>query len=144
MKADELLKVLDMTEEEQRKQLPFLLDKKAKEHKIATDPNQHSRCLVCDKGYSNLEEYKKFKKQHPTCSPFPYRKSLADLAFRLRDEAVARQDGTWCEAEHEVYLYLEKDKQGWDLDTWFVMEAEPIHWIITAIRAKELANGKKE
>ncbi len=75
--------------------------------------------------------------------------SLADLAFRLRDEVVnndlKNETGWWCEAEYEVFLYLgypEEEEEDIGLDTWCCMYAEPIHWILAALIAKELAKGK--
>lgn len=77
--------------------------------------------------------------------------TLADLAFRLRDEAIAKDDKSeidcwWCEASYQVYLYVigeenEQDEAG--LDTWFSMRAQPIHWIISSLIAKELSNENK-
>jgi hypothetical protein len=69
--------------------------------------------------------------------------SLADLAFRLRDEMVKREDGNWCEAEMQVYDYLGAEKTyDCGLDTYFVMYAQPVYWIIAALIAQEM--GKKD
>ena len=75
-----------------------------------------------------------------------YQALLADLAFRLRDEVVkddlANETGDWCEAEYEVFLHIigeENEKDAIGLDTWCSMYATPIHWIVIAIRAKQLA-----
>lgn len=76
---------------------------------------------------------------------FGDKRLLADLAFKLRDEAVAREDGNWCEAEYEVFLHIigeENEKDAIGLDTWCSMYAKPIHWIIIALIAKQLAKDK--
>ena len=74
---------------------------------------------------------------------------LADLAFRLRDEVIAKDDESeidcnWCEASYEVYLYVIGEENEMEakegLDTWFTMRAKPIHWIIAALIAKEKEN----
>ena len=71
--------------------------------------------------------------------------SLADLAFRLRNEVIEEDDKSeidcwWCEASYEVYLYVIGEENEMEakegLDTWFTMRAKPIHWIITALIAK--------
>ena len=81
-------------------------------------------------------------REHKACCP-------ADLAFRLRDEAIAEDDKSeincsWCEASYEVYLYVIGEENEMEakegLDTWFSMRAKPIHWIIAALIAKEKAN----
>lgn len=116
-KIDELLAVLDMSEEEQ---LAFLNDypnKTIDGHKVMVRGNW------------------RLTKKH-----------LPALAFRLRDETIAKDDESpvdcwWCEASYEVYLYIigegnEMDaKEG--LDTWFSMRAQPIHFIIASLIAKE-------
>jgi hypothetical protein len=65
--------------------------------------------------------------------------SLADLAFRLRDEAVSdlperNAAEKWESALKAVCkhigIYL-------PIDEWFVDHAQPIHWIIAALIAKE-------
>ena len=72
--------------------------------------------------------------------------SNADLAFRLRNEVIAKDDESeidcnWCEASYEVYLYVIGEENEMEakegLDTWFTMRAQPIHWIITALITME-------
>lgn len=67
--------------------------------------------------------------------------SLADLAFRLRDEVVKNHRPEWLKACQLIYLnrcpqirycsLLEGER--------FVLEQNPIHWIIASIKAKHLA-----
>lgn len=70
--------------------------------------------------------------------------SLADLAFRLRDEM-------WIEDAFGDALVLIYKKCSdvvanvTDCFAWFVLNAQPIHWIIAALITKQLAkenNGK--
>ena len=112
---NDLLKVLDMSEEQQQ---IWLIKKEVMVGAV----------LQC-KGGGEL--------------PCPS-ESLADLAFRLRDEVISNdlknETGWWCEESYEVFLYVigeenEQDEVG--LDTWFAMYAKPIHWIIAALIAKE-------
>lgn len=72
-----------------------------------------------------------------------YYPSLADLAFRLRDEAVLLDNFPWACAE--VYNYAHNYKLGPNevpapttlMWIWFANQARPIHWIIAALIAKE-------
>ena len=63
-------------------------------------------------------------------------KSLADLAFRMRDEAVGNYGSDiWFDAVNVVCNHYPEMK--WSLPTWDI-ESQPIHWIIAALIAKEL------
>ena len=73
---------------------------------------------------------------------------LADLAFRLRDEA--NDDVALLEGQRWVYLAHHYKSEHWDdfkkttsfaeSQCWFgYKEAQPIHWIIAALIAKKLA-----
>ncbi len=58
--------------------------------------------------------------------------SLADLAFRLRDEVVTNQgEIAWHKAEVIVCEYMGK------ATCWISHYGQPIHWIIAALKAKE-------
>ena len=62
--------------------------------------------------------------------------SLADLAFRLRDEAVNHQG--WGEAIKDVCDYWQgKNNTGITLSGFWIHRAKPIHWIIAALIALE-------
>ena len=66
---------------------------------------------------------------------------LADLAFRLRDEAVKKSIGFWRDGQLAVFYHVAKQNV-WrvsDLDMWFARHTQPIHWIISSLIAKELA-----
>ena len=64
--------------------------------------------------------------------PYRWRESLADLAFRLRDEAVVNQgEVAWHRAVVKVCDYMGKRI------VWFKGYAQPIHWVIAALIAKE-------
>lgn len=57
--------------------------------------------------------------------------SLADLAFRLRDEVVVNYgDLIWHKATLKICGYMGKNS------IWFKQYAKPIHWIIAALIAK--------
>ena len=61
---------------------------------------------------------------------------LADLAFRLRDEAIVHSH-RWDYGRRSVSDYLDKPLVMWD--EW----SQPIHWIIASLIAKELkCSGK--
>ena len=127
MTNEELLKVLDMSEDEQynwlwKRATTFGFDLKWIDFTVPLS-NPAYACSV-----------KKDTIMH-----------LADLAFRLRDEVIAEDDKSdidcyWCEASYEVYLYVIGEKNEMDtkegLDTWFSMRAKPIHWIIASLIAK--------
>lgn len=62
--------------------------------------------------------------------------SLADLAFRLRDEVLESESGTlhWVMAMFDVYMKMTGSKLlNWK---WGYVKAKPIHWIIAALIAK--------
>lgn len=84
---------------------------------------------------------------------------LADLAFRLRDEAVRDCPEKWekakaivVEARTGIYKYKEvmKGLDGYEnglklrVNTSFCDYAKSKHWIITALIAKELAKVKDD
>ena len=121
MTNEELLAVLDMSEE---------LDPSGFSEQmywvgrnIVSDPDEHQAFI---KGYV----------------------SLADLAFRLRDEAVL-----WFTDFDFVYRYeiqagrvpfaspprIGEEASYPPVWAWVVRSSKPIHWILTAIKAKGLA-----
>ena len=72
--------------------------------------------------------------------------SLADLAFRLRDEAVNIRYSKLVSAMEKVAMKSAKALTSYDMEgfnEWFTMEAQPIDWIIAALIAKELAKQPK-
>lgn len=86
-------------------------------------------------------------------------KSLSDLAFRLRDEVKEKWHNEYCKAKEVVWLYKNEDAQRFKRlaetyylneevdriiqrrEVFFTNHAQPIHWIIAALIAKE-NNGK--
>lgn len=72
---------------------------------------------------------------------------LADLAFRLRDE-IEKSSGTlwWSGAISKVYIYVTANNQTGHkgIMIWFAIKAQPIHWIIAALIAERLAEGKED
>ena len=65
--------------------------------------------------------------------------SLADLAFRLRDEAVAKNHADFHNAIYNIMVKVEGDNK-WATAFWGECLAKPIHWIIAALIAKEQDN----
>ena len=67
--------------------------------------------------------------------------NLADLAFRLRDEAVKSNHADFHEAIYDVMMKVEGCEK-WATAFWGECIAKPIHWIIAAemIKAKESKN----
>ncbi len=62
--------------------------------------------------------------------------SFADLAFRLRDE-VRREKGNYDHAVYIVFNYEKQKKKYENVFYWMAYIAQPIHWIIAALIAKE-------
>lgn len=111
---DDLLKILELTEDEQ---WLFLIKNKVVDGAI----------LQC-KGGGEL--------------PVPAPESFDDLAFRLRDEVLSKVNGiTADQACQKVYFnYIGEVPSGWtqkDIIEWFAFIAKPIHWIIAALIAKK-------
>lgn len=72
------------------------------------------------------------------------RRSLADLAFKLRDEAVKENWGSWVYCVDTVFAYVKpKGYEGKDTNSlvWLATEGKPIHIIIAVLIAKEIANA---
>ena len=67
------------------------------------------------------------------------KESLADLAFRLRDEAVAKNHADFHNAIYNIMVKVEGDNK-WATAFWGECLAKPIHWIIAALIAKEQDN----
>jgi len=106
---NDLLKVLDMSEDEQ---YYWVCQFHAKYHfKISLFPDNHEEM----------------------------RKELADLAFRLRDEAVAKNHADFHNAIYNIMVKVEGDNK-WATAFWGECLAKPIHWIIAALIAKEQDN----
>ena len=61
--------------------------------------------------------------------------SLADLAFRLRDEACKNHHADFHEAIYDIMIKVEGDDK-WATAFWGECIAMPIHWIIAALIAK--------
>ena len=107
MTEQELLAVLDMSEDEQQ---IWLIKKEVMVGAV----------LQC-KGGSEL--------------PCPS-ESLADLAFRLRDEVVAKSHADFHEAIYDIMVKVEGN-DNWATAFWGECIAKPIHWIIAALIAKD-------
>ena len=66
--------------------------------------------------------------------------SLADLAFRFRDEAVKENSRDFHDAIYEVMMKVEGGDK-WATAFWGECIAKPIHWIIAVLITKE-NNGR--
>lgn len=162
MTEQELLAVLDMSEDEQRIKIAKCLSPKPFKHdwlyenavggldNIAT--GEAWACRKC----GHEEIYKRtpvptgqfipavLDKQTGDCGiPDPITESLADLAFRLRDEVENIDD--MLSAIYKVQRRLKKNNKeskliGYAEAVWFAFYAKPIHWIIAALIAKGKSN----
>jgi len=83
---------------------------------------------------TEADQYQWCYEQLPELRNYPL--SLADLAFRMRDEAVKKNIYKYIDAENIVKSHLLIQTNGtinWSYDS------QPIHWIIVSEIAKELA-----
>jgi hypothetical protein len=119
---DDPLKLLDMTEDEQLAKLPYYIQPKPWKH-------------ICSGSFTPS-----------SCDP-----EYAELAFRLRNEAtepmplVFDKDNNWYRAVKRVVdKVLEDDSESDILESlgWLANFGRPIHWIIAALIAKQLAKEK--
>ena len=65
--------------------------------------------------------------------------SLADLAFQLRDEAVEKDAFEWMKACESIFEIACPKSQWSNYDIWWQDYSQPIHWILTAMLAKEMS-----
>jgi hypothetical protein len=64
--------------------------------------------------------------------------SLEQVAFRLRDEAVEYQG--WGKALGDVCGYwCDQNETNISLGGFWIHKAKPIHWILAALKAKEMS-----
>ena len=117
-KIQELLSVLDMTEEEQYEWVS----------------------QYCKDNYIDNE----ITISHPNLGfdDYEIECSLADLAFRMRDEA---DKARLTLARIEVFKAIKEPvhfEEAKYLEYWWNSYAQPIHWIIAALIAKELEKRK--
>ena len=146
MTEDQLLKVLDMSEEEQ---VEFFYIKGYRQL-VDTFPAGGLRIK-----YNKNNEIISVK--HSQSKLRFDRLTLADLAFRLRDEVkdLTHKDPEWGDinslykAQKSIYEKITGEIAFVpQLAEWWVMEAKPIHWIISALIAKlpkcEMCGGKKK
>jgi hypothetical protein len=144
--SKELLAVLDMAEKEQRKVMGNYVVKK-KSHDVKCLDWTGTPCRHCGKKWKTWGERRKDKS---VCKgPFVYKGSLADLAFRLRDEAVKivnkyEYPTQYLHGMEMVYKKATKTKGVRhdpkiyrEAEEWFSLKAQPIHFIIAALIAKE-------
>lgn len=68
------------------------------------------------------------------CQLASYRLSLADLAFRLRDEVGLN----FHSGMNHIHDYLHPSMSAAAFDEWWIFSAKPIHWVVVALIAKEL------
>ena len=90
-------------------------------------PEEEQRKLIWDWVYN----------EYPGWEVFEAPQSLADLAFRLRDKAG---QGRFVDAIVEVFEFLFGYSDYKSVMMWLCsQECQPVHWIIAALIAKELA-----
>lgn len=153
-KIQELLEILNLSEEEQRKKIAVYLNPPPWKHDFVAGPNpgDHERCIKCKR---RLETKYDYDEECPYT--YSYTGSLADLAFKLRNGVICSPIislGFWQEAKQKVF---EKYKGGFcceqalstfgKIHLWFVNVAQPIHWIVAGLIAKmlsgEIQNGSR-
>lgn len=162
-KIQELLAVLDMpSEEEQRDKLAYYVQPKPWTHIVRTQLSGWVVCTKCHKKikampgsfterqllkygrYAGSSEEWFYHLHTDNCSvPDPITESLADLAFRLRDEAVEIDSGVLFGRglTKVCWKLFGENKYGLnEFLSWSATVAYPIHWIIAALIAKELSN----
>ena len=69
--------------------------------------------------------------------------SLADCAFRLRDEAFNKV-GTFVGRCKIFIACKDKDCEIKNCDTWFLHKSKPIHWIMAYLLARLESEGRNE
>jgi len=154
-KIEELLKVLDLPEEEQRKIIGSFVTKQhshfVKQLNWTGSDWTVTPCHYCGKEYANYTERQKDKS--PCTGQFPYKGSLADLAFRLRDEVSLGQwpalakayecvRNKWCND-----TWTQRHEQGFNKkhissSLFWLFHSRPIHWIVASLIAQELVKGE--
>ena len=75
------------------------------------------------------------------CIALAINKRWGDLAFRLRDEAVAKNSRAFHNAIYEVMLIVVGDDQ-WATAYWGECYSKPEHWIAAALAAKETKSNE--
>jgi len=73
--------------------------------------------------------------------PCGVRESLADLAFRLRDEAEKKSPLAWHSGLFDVYMIVKGPGHRIYNWRWASSEAQPKHWILAAMQAKKNTDG---
>ena len=153
MKLD-IPKTLAMSEEEQRTEIAKRLSPKPWKHiwryenavggmdNIATGDVWSCEKCGHEETYSRKNSGQfipaVLDKKSPKCKiPNPIQESLADLAFRLRDEAVRKSAYDWTSACVEVFREVCTDWPERNFDVWWQDNSQPIHWILSALMAKE-------
>lgn len=120
--------------------------------KMSEKTQEFLKVLDLPDANSQIDALKPFISQEDWAALRANHLSLADLAFRLRDEAVKRSISYWRDGQLEVFdkviLVAEPVKYGFrwriaDIDMWFARYARPKHFIVAAFIAKDLA-GKAE
>lgn len=132
----DLLKVLDMSEEEQ---VEFFYIKGYRQL-VDTFPVGGLRIKCNDSNEIISVKHSQSKLRFD-------KRALADLAFRLRDEVIVEQ-GTmaWFNALFDLNEYVGGSKKyttpsmPFDEDRWLCYYGKPIHWIIAALIAKDKEN----
>lgn len=126
-KIDELLAVLDLPEEEQS---VWLFDR------FATSFMKKMQ-EVGDRLKWEENEWRSTKQDAMS-------NQVADLAFRLRDEIGEGRMFDDLNCEEAVYKYRVKENYRPEMFTsWWICHSKPIHWIIAALIAKELAKEQE-
>ena len=84
-----------------------------------------------------LQEQKLLSQYDDRISAKYLRGCLADLAFRLRDEAMKTKETKKRFHDALYEMQVEQGETEWATAWWGYAIAKPIHWIIAALIAKE-------
>lgn len=138
---NKLLFVLDMSEDEQYAKLAYYVQPKPWKH-ISSGSFTLSSCdpEYCRKCKKPLRTFEDDASECPI--PNGLSESLADLAFRLRDEAVAKNHADFHEGIYDVMVKVEGN-DNWATAFWGECLAKPIHWVIASLIAKGKLNENR-
>lgn len=151
-----LLVVLDLSEKEQERAIARHFQSEpyghtfSEIHKDKPSPRWLIKCRKCTNtwefvGFNIQQLLEEESKIRFTCPyPDPLSESLADLAFRLRDEVMKKHRPEWLAACKLIYLHLCPQIQYCSLlqGERFILEQSPIHWITAVSIAKKLAKER--
>jgi hypothetical protein len=135
-RIEDILEILDLADEvEQRRRIAILMNVPPWRHNFVAGffPEDSQKCDKCGKKLRIKEDY-----DEGCPYTYSYSGSLADLAFKLRDEAKEYQ--TLAEALELVWDYWQgQNRTGLTFDGFWIHRAQPIYWIVASLIGRELS-----